>query len=151
MVSETRKLAWYYRLDADGCLLMGGRGPLGEHVGDATLRGLTRALHRFYPFLGDVEWSHAWSGTVGLTLDHMPHLCRLAPGVLAGLGYNGRGVAMASAMGTVLAKSLSGVRDEELDLPVTDLPRVPLHGIRQPFVALAIGYHRIRDALGLPG
>lgn len=151
VVSETRKLAFYYRLDADGRLLMGGRGPMGEHVGDATLDTLVRAMRRFWPFLDAPQFEHAWSGTVGLTLDHMPHVCRLAPGVIAGLGYNGRGVAMTTAMGTVLAKALSGTPDADLELPLSDLPRVPLFGIRQPFIALAIQYHRLRDALGLPG
>jgi glycine/D-amino acid oxidase-like deaminating enzyme len=151
VASETRKLAVYYRLDADGRLLMGGRGPMREHVGDATLDTLMRTVRRLWPFLDAPRYEYAWSGTVGLTLDHMPHLCRLAPGVITGLGFNGRGVAMTTAMGMVLAKSLSGTPDADLDLPLSDLPKVPLFEIRQPFIALAIQYHRLRDAMGLPG
>ncbi|MGE0422679.1 MAG: NAD(P)/FAD-dependent oxidoreductase [Reyranellaceae bacterium] len=151
VVSETRKLAVYYRLDADGRLLMGGRGPMGEHVGNATLDTLVRTVNRLWPFLDAPQYEYAWSGTVGLTLDHMPHLCRLAPGVITGLGYNGRGVAMTTAMGTVLAKSLAGTPDAELDLPLSTLPKVPLFEIRKPFIAMAIQYHRLRDAMGLPG
>ena len=37
-----------------------------------------------------------------MTRDHLPHLHELAPGLLAGLGYNGRGVAMATVMGRLL-------------------------------------------------
>ena len=150
VVSETRKLA-VYRLDADGRLLMGGRGPMGEHVGNATLDTLVRTVNRLWPFLDAPQYEYAWSGTVGLTLDHMPHLCRLAPGVITGLGYNGRGVAMTTAMGTVLAKSLAGTPDAELDLPLSTLPKVPLFEIRKPFIAMAIQYYRLRDAMGLPG
>jgi len=34
----------------------------------------------------------------------VPHLHELAPGLRAALGYNGRGVAMATVLGTLLAR-----------------------------------------------
>ena len=39
--------------------------------------------------------------------------------MIAGMGYNGRGVAMANVMGKVLSDYASGVPEEALDLPVT--------------------------------
>lgn len=147
VASETRKLAVYYRLDADGRLLMGGRGPMSEHVGNATLDTLVRTVRRLWPFLDSTPYEYAWSGTVGLTLDHMPHLCRLAPGVITGLGYNGRGVAMASAMGPQLAKRVLGGKQAEIDMPITDLKPVPFHALWRTGVAARIAYGRIRDYL----
>ena len=63
-----------------------------------------------------MEWTHAWGGDVALTRDHLPGLHLLAPGVMAGLGYNGRGVGMATVMGKVLADWASGEPDDALDL-----------------------------------
>ena len=40
---------------------------------------------------------------MALTLDHLPKISELGPGMWSGGGYNGRGVAMATAMGRLLA------------------------------------------------
>src|SRR5256885_15583489 len=58
--------------------------------------------------------------------DHLPHLHEPAPGLLAGLGYNGRGVAMASVMGRLLALRALGTPAAELGFPVTPLRPMPL-------------------------
>ena len=59
-----------------------------------------------------------------MTRPKTPLMMRLAPGVIAGLGYNGRGVAMATMMGKQLA---AAVRGEEIDMPVQSLQPWPLH------------------------
>ena len=66
------------------------------------------------------------------------------PGVLAGLGYNGRGVAMASMMGKQLA---AAVRGEEIDMPLQPLERFPFHGFRQIGITGAIILGAWRDWL----
>jgi glycine/D-amino acid oxidase-like deaminating enzyme len=63
-----------------------------------------------------------------MTLSHTPKLMKLAPGVHAGMGYNGRGVAMATMMGTQMALAVSG---RSSDMPVEPMSRIPLHGLRQ--------------------
>jgi glycine/D-amino acid oxidase-like deaminating enzyme len=84
---------------------------------------------------------------LAITLDHYPHIHEPAPGVTVCLGYNGRGVAMASAMGPQLAKRILGGRQEEIDMPITDLKPVPFHGLWKTAVAARIAYGRIRDYL----
>ena len=64
-----------------------------------------------------------------MTRDHLPHLHELAPGLLAGLGYNGRGVAMATVMGRLLALRALGTPAAELGFPVTPLRAVPFHAL----------------------
>ena len=49
-------------------------------------------------------YEYHWSGLVALTRDHLPRLQEVAPGLLAGFGYNGRGVAMATMRGALLAR-----------------------------------------------
>jgi len=59
-------------------------------------------------------------GRLAITTDHYPHLYELAPGAWACLGYNGRGVAMATVMGAQLARCMIDGRD------VANLPMTPL-------------------------
>src|SRR5947208_17096522 len=82
-----------------------------------------------------------------MTPDHLPHLHELAPGLLAGLGYNGRGVAMATMMGRLLARLALGVPAAELGFPVTAMRPVPLHALSGIAVRAAIQYLRLADAV----
>jgi len=151
VLSDTRKLANYYRIDKQGRLIMGGRGPLGDAPEPATLTALQRAARERFPMLGDVVWEHAWAGRIDITLDSLPHLSVLAPGVTALLGFNGRGIALATTMGAVIANRLTGKRDAALDFPETPLATVPFHGLRAPILRAAVAWYRLRDALGQAG
>jgi glycine/D-amino acid oxidase-like deaminating enzyme len=100
-VADTRPLMLYFRKDADGRLIIGGRGPFDDDPSDWTTArvaaALARWLARLFPQLGPVRPAFAWTGRVAWTEDRLPHLHDLGPGLLAGLGCNGRGVAMATA------------------------------------------------------
>ncbi|MCC7274725.1 MAG: FAD-binding oxidoreductase [Alphaproteobacteria bacterium] len=148
MVSDTRKLSSYYRVDGDGRLITGGRGPLGDVPTPSTLGTIARTARRRFPMLGDVEWRHAWCGRIDMTLDEMPRVHRPAAGMWTALGYNGRGVALATAMGAVLAGKIAGADDAAADFPVTPLAPVPFHALRGPGIAGAIAWYKLRDALG---
>jgi glycine/D-amino acid oxidase-like deaminating enzyme len=117
----------YYRLDAKNRLLMGGRSRIRDTSDPADFRHLTRYALRLYPKLGEVRWTHFWNGQVAITTDHYPHLHEPAPGVHIGLGYNGRGVAMATAMGRLLARRALGAAPAALDMPITSIKPIPLH------------------------
>lgn len=127
-VSETRRVQVYYRLDAGGRFVIGARG----HWFNAAQAGDATHVHaeacRLFPALADVKWQFHWGGYTAMTLSHTPKLMKLAPGLHAGMGYNGRGVAMATMMGKQMAKAVTG---EQPDMPVESLSRIPLHGLRQ--------------------
>ena len=82
-----------------------------------------------------------------MTRDHLPHLHELAPGLLAGLGYNGRGVAMATMMGRLLALRALGTPATELGFPVTPLRPIPFHALSGIGARATIQYLRLADAL----
>jgi glycine/D-amino acid oxidase-like deaminating enzyme len=143
--SDTRRLLYYFRLDADGRFIIGGRGAY-HRAGIAAQQARLRAVARWlFPDVGDFDWQFHWGGNVALTLDHYPHLHALGPNLYAGLGFNGRGVAMATAMGRVLADKASGVPDHGLDLPVTPLKPVPFHAFRRAVVGAMSAYYAVRD------
>lgn len=144
---ELGHITVYYRLDAQNRLLMGGRGRQRDVARPGELGYLVDYAERLWPALRGKNWSHAWSGRIAATADHYPHIHELAPGLLACLGYNGRGVAMASTMGRQIARHLHG--GLELDMPVTHMKRIALHRFWRLGLAARIAQGRVRDALGV--
>jgi glycine/D-amino acid oxidase-like deaminating enzyme len=145
VVSDTRELLYYFRLDADGRFIIGGRGSVREPIPERIYASLGRAAARMYPRLADARWPHRWYGRVGITRDGLPHLAEVAPGIWTALGYGGRGVAMATTMGLVLADLLNGGHPPAY--PVVALKPIPLHALRRPLLQAAIAYYRVRDAM----
>jgi glycine/D-amino acid oxidase-like deaminating enzyme len=147
VVSDLRRILFYFRLDPAGRLLMGGRGPLDDRGDPALFARLEAVARRLFPRIGATPWEHRWSGRVALTADHLPHLHEPRPGVLVGLGYNGRGVAMATVTGKLLADRALGASPAEIGWPVTPIEPIPLHAWRLPAMALVVHWKRFQDWL----
>ncbi len=60
------------------------------------------------------------------------------------MGYNGRGIAMATMMGKQLAMAALG---EDPDMPVTPLARIPFHPFRQVGISWNLITGRLLDRL----
>ncbi|MCR9151284.1 MAG: FAD-binding oxidoreductase [Rhodobacteraceae bacterium] len=148
-LSDARRLLLYFRMDSAGRFVMGGRGTYNDSSTRHQIARLKRVSTELFPQLAGAEWQHAWGGMVALTADHYPHLHRLAPGILAGLGYNGRGVAIATAMGRVLARWATGAPERDLDFPVTPLRPLPMAFARTLMVETEILRLKLLDRLGL--
>jgi glycine/D-amino acid oxidase-like deaminating enzyme len=145
--SDTWHLLRYFRLDAGGRLVLGSRGTFGVAPGPESSRHHYRAVHEIYPQLAGVAFEYHWGGLVAMTRDHLPHLHELAPGLLAGLGYNGRGVAMATLMGRLLAQRTLGMSEAELPFPITPVRPIPLHRLSSLAARATIQYLRALDGL----
>jgi glycine/D-amino acid oxidase-like deaminating enzyme len=153
-VSDTQRLLRYFRLDAGGRLIMGTRGVFGAQPLAVAARHHYRAVREIYPQLNGLPFEYHWGGLVAMTPDHLPHLHELAPGLRAALGYNGRGIAMATVLGTLLARWSLGEPPAELGFPVTPVRPMALHrcsrlGARVTIQALRAldGITRARDRL----
>jgi glycine/D-amino acid oxidase-like deaminating enzyme len=151
VVSDTQRILIYFRLDDAGRLVLGGRGSLGETNRDSLYRFVENAARRLFPAIGTPEWEFRWAGKVALTADHMPRVHELAPGLRACLGYNGRGVAMATAMGTALAEWTRTGDVDAVPLPVVRLRPLPFHRFRRPVLEVVTAYCRFRDGMGWRG
>jgi glycine/D-amino acid oxidase-like deaminating enzyme len=147
VLSDTRRVLWYFRQDAHGRLIMGGGGSAYESGAVKIYEGLRQRVRDLLPEAGPVDFEFAWNGRVALTMDHYPHLHELAPGLWAGLGYNGRGVAMATMMGKVLADRALDTAQPEFEFPASPVRPLPLHALRGVVVTAARAYYRFRDAL----
>lgn len=148
-VYEVGSITTYYRVDENGRVLMGGRSVLSARSGPDPFKGLSQYACRLWPSLGSRRWTHGWNGRVAVTTDYYPHFHEPAQNAIAALGYNGRGVAMATAMGGQIARRILGTPASELDMPVTDIRPIPFHAFWPVGAALRIAYGRIRDSLKL--
>ena len=146
-VSDTQRLLCYFRMDASGRLVLGTRGSYADVPVPASTTAHERALREIYPELAGMPLEYRWGGFVALTRDGLPHLHEPAPGLLAGLGYNGRGVAMATAMGRLLARRALGEPAESLQFPLTPVRPIRLHRLSHLAARTTIRYLQLRDAL----
>ena len=144
-VSDTRRLLRYFRLDAGGRLLMGSRGAFDQTATPQSARHLYQAVREIYPQLEGIPFEYHWNGLVGITADRLPHLHAIAPGLLAGLGYNGRGIAMATTLGRLLARLADGVAADEIGYPVTELQPLTLHRFGRLGARATMQYLKVRD------
>ncbi|HWZ71315.1 MAG TPA: FAD-binding oxidoreductase [Casimicrobiaceae bacterium] len=147
VASDTRKLLLYYRCDHRGRLIMGGRGPFREPASPHDYRHLQRMIGLLFPQLKDTRCEFYWTGRVALTRDHVPHVHQPAPGLSVFLGYNGRGVAMATTLGTLVAKNLIAPADNALPFPITRIRPIPLHSLHRIYATAILQTYRLRDYL----
>ncbi len=148
-VYEIGRITVYYRFDNGNRLLIGGRSVQRDVATPEALRYLTRYATQLWPRLRDVRWTHGWSGRLAFTPDHYPHIHEPDEAALVCLGYNGRGVAMATAMGAELARRTIGGRSAQIDMPITSIRQIPFHGLWRSAVVARVAYSRIQDLLGL--
>ncbi|WP_436398242.1 NAD(P)/FAD-dependent oxidoreductase [Roseobacter sp. S98] len=144
-ISDTRRLIMYARREPGGQMLFGGIGfrrPLGGMGG---FGWILKDAPETFPSLKGAVWKHFWGGHIALTEDRVPHLHEPAPGVVAGLGYNGRGVAMSHVMGQVLARRTLGTPLEALPFPVTGIPRYKFRLPQVLGAGMAMAVLRMRD------
>jgi gamma-glutamylputrescine oxidase len=147
-VADSRFVVNYFRLTADHRLLFGG----GESYGwrfPADIAGLVRPrMLGVFPGLADVAVTHAWGGTLAITVDRMPAFQRLGPGLFSVAGYSGHGVALATLAGKLMAEAVQGTA-ERFDL-FADLPQRAFPGgaaLRWPLLVLAMTWYALRDRL----
>ena len=141
--SDTRQALWAFRKDRDGRLITTG-APLFTVGGAAAVRRNTVArLAEVFPQAAGTPIEYIWEGRIAMTVDRMPRFHELAGGVYAGLGYSGRGIAMATAMGKLMADRATGTPAS--DLP---LPPVPLHGLLVPLSRAMLLYYEWKDGRG---
>lgn len=145
---ESGAITVYYRVDNEQRLLIGGRGPMREVGAPAEIPHMVAYARKLWPILQSVEWPYAWGGRLAMTADHYPHVHEPAHGVLACLGYNGRGVALATSMGSQLAQRLLKP-SIAIDMPVTTIKTIGLHALWPIAVRAAIAHGRLRDYWGV--
>ncbi len=147
IVSDTRRVIRYWRLDDEGRLLMGGRGPFREPDSAHDWDHLARDVRKYFPALSEIPFTHRWGGRVAMHVDYLPHLHRPQHGLLAAIGCQGRGIGWQSAMGAELARLAIDPRYEPV-LPFSAVRPIPFHPLKACGVAATVAVFRALDRFG---
>jgi glycine/D-amino acid oxidase-like deaminating enzyme len=146
--SDARKLLLYFRLDHQGRLLLGGRGPFREPTGPSDWRHLESMLARLFPQVQGVPIRYRWCGRVAVTRDFLPHLHEPAPGLIIDIGCMGRGVGLQTAVGKALADYIATGNETALPFPRAPIKPIPFHSLKQIYFAAAVAWYRFLDRRG---
>ena len=147
-ITDTRQLWSGIRKLPSGQLHLGVGGPAMGAKGKADLKVARQRLKDVYPAIGSVEWGESWSGWIAVSVDQFPRIIRLADGVWAAQGYNGRGIALSTLLGRELSFCQGDSEKEDLILPVEKkIRKVPFHPFSPLGAAAMIGIYGLQDAI----
>ena len=142
---DSRFVVRYFRKSGDGRLLFGGREAYTSATGDIG-RHIRKQIAEVYPHLADVRLSHAWGGSVGITMERLPYVRSLAPGITTIGGFSGHGVMLANFAGRLYAERVNGNRDRLADFEALRIPAFPGgRRLRAPLLFLAMTWFSLRD------
>ncbi|HEV2675135.1 MAG TPA: FAD-binding oxidoreductase [Aliidongia sp.] len=147
IVSDTRKVVYYYRPSPDNTrILFGGRVSIGET--DPRVSGplLHAAMTEVFPELSTTRISHSWYGFVAYTFDELMHIGE-RDGLHYAMGYCGSGVGMAGYLGMRLGRQVLGLADGATGLDGVEFQTRPFYRGNPWFLAPSVMYYRWRDKL----
>ncbi|MCL6705464.1 FAD-binding oxidoreductase [Pseudomonas sp. R2.Fl] len=147
-LADSRFVVRYWRKTRDGRLLFGGREAYTSDTPRDISAHIRRQIVEIYPELEDIEITHGWGGSVGITMPRKPFAREVMPGVTSVGGYSGHGVMLSNYCGKLYAEGILG-RSSELDL-IRDLKVGPFPGgprWRSPLLFLALTWYALRDRL----
>ncbi|MCF2870684.1 FAD-binding oxidoreductase [Octadecabacter sp. G9-8] len=147
-VADSKFVINYFRLSDDNRMLFGG----GESYGYKFPRDIAATVRKpmldIFPQLKDVKIEYAWGGTLGITMNRMPHFARVSDHVLSISGYSGHGVAMATLGGKLAAQAVAGQAEKFDIFSTVPTPRFPGGPrLRTPLLVLAMLWYSMRDRL----
>ncbi|MEZ5843757.1 MAG: FAD-binding oxidoreductase [Hyphomicrobiaceae bacterium] len=146
VVSDTRKVVYYYRPSPDRSrILFGGRVSCNETDPAKSAPKLRAELIRLFPELSGVRVSHSWCGTVAYTFDEVMHVGR-HDGVWYAMGYCGSGVGMASYLGMRLGQQVLGLAEGKTAFDGLSFQTRPLYTGNPWFLAPSLAWYRWKDA-----
>jgi len=147
-VDDSRFVVRYFRKTADNRLLFGGREAYGAATPTNIEATIRKQITEIYPDLADVKLTHAWGGSVGITMPRMPYVRELEPGLWSAGGFSGHGVMMSNYTGRLIAEQFlggSGQLKLLTDLKIPAFPGGTL--LRNPLKVLALTWYALLDRI----
>ncbi|MEP3047922.1 MAG: FAD-binding oxidoreductase [Roseibium sp.] len=149
VLSDTRKLVYYYRLSPDRKrVIFGGRVSLSETDPRNSALKLHRDMTALFPELKSTGISHGWMGFVGYTFDTLAH-CGEDKGLFHAMGYCGSGVGMASYLGMRIGQKAAGLEKAVSAFERISNPTRPFYSGTPWFLAPSVLVYRLRDKFGI--
>lgn len=147
IVSDTRKVVFYYRTSPDRRrILFGGRVSVSETDPRNSAPLLHADLVKIFPELARVRITHSWCGFVGYTFDELMHTGR-HEGMYYATGYCGSGVGMGGYLGMRIGQQVLGLDEGRTAFDGLPFATRPFYTGKPWFLAPSVRYFRWRDRL----
>lgn len=147
-VADSKYVINYFRLSEDNRMLFGGGESYGYKFPKDIAATVRKPMAAIFPQLADVRIDYAWGGTLGITMNRMPHFERLSGNILSLSGFSGHGVAMATMAGKIAAEAVAG-QAERFDV-MAQVPTLRFPGgaaFRWPLLVLAMVWYGMLDRI----
>lgn len=145
IVSDTRKVVYYYRTSPDQRrILFGGRVSFSETDPRVSGPKLHTELIRLFPELAGTRVSHSWCGLVAYTFDELAHAGQ-HDGMHYAMGYCGSGVGMGSYLGMRMGQQVLGLKEGRTGFDDIAFPTLPFYSGNPWFLAPSVMFYRWRD------
>ena len=147
-VADSKFVVNYFRFSPDRRLLFGGSESYGYKFPRDIAAAVRKPMLEIYPQLKNTRIDYAWGGTLGITMNRMPHFERIDGNILSASGYSGHGVAMATMGGKMAADAIRGQAEQFDFMASVPTPRFPGGAmLRSPLLVLAMLWFSMRDRL----
>ncbi|MDH7785771.1 glycine/D-amino acid oxidase-like deaminating enzyme [Ochrobactrum sp. 19YEA23] len=148
-VSDMRNDLRYFHYDCDNRLVSGGTHSFWHNEAERGRDKVAQTLkNAFSAFKDSPKMTEYWHGTFAVVPDRRPRLYRLAPGLVFGGVYSGRGVALSMSLGQEIGRwAMDRTNDENMPLPITNMQPVPFHPVATQLANRIHTWHRLKDKL----
>jgi len=148
-VADSKFVVNYFRFSDDNRMLFGGTESYGYKFPKDIAAQVRKPMGQIFPQLRDVKIDYAWGGTLGITMNRLPHFARYGGGNIVSMsGFSGQGVALGTLSGQMVAEAIAG-QAERFDM-MADIPTPKFPGgkrMRHPLLVLAMLWYSLRDRL----
>ncbi|AWF81717.1 FAD-dependent oxidoreductase [Microbulbifer sp. A4B17] len=148
-VQDTLFIINYWKLSGDNRLIFGGGENYTKRFPKDIRNFVRRYMLKVYPQLKNVGIDFGWGGTLAITMNRMPCMGQLNPGLYYSQGYSGHGVPTATFAGKLLADAIYS--ESEGYKVFSALPKIDFPGgtlLRWPGLVLGMLYHSLLDRIG---
>lgn len=147
---DSRRIVAYYRSSPDKKRILFGSRAIGANDQPQKNRhNLHRSLAQIFPELSGAKIDFVWSGLVGYSFDHAPHIGQ-QNGLDYAMGYCGSGVARATYFGDKLGHKILGHEDEgNTSFDGLDFLTKPLYSGNPWFMPMILQWHKVLDGWGM--
>jgi gamma-glutamylputrescine oxidase len=136
----------YYRRTADNRLLFGGLSNYTGLVPNNYEAVMQHKMLQIFPQLGDTKIEFAWDGQMGIGLNRMPQVGKVAENTYFMQAYSGHGVAPTHIMARITAEAIDGeTRRHDLMSKIRHWPFPGGRYLRRPGLAVGMLYFKALD------
>ncbi len=145
-VCDPRTALDYFRRTADNRLLFGGLSNYTGLVPTNYEQVMTRKMLKVFPQLEGVGIDFAWDGQMGISINRMPQLGKLADNIYFVQAYSGHGVAPTHIMGRIIAEAINGeTKRFEMMSSIRHMAFPGGKYLRRPGYAVGMSYFKAKD------